>query len=328
MIYLGWPLCITSLIAGSFATTLGGLIMTQGIMYGTGFLILYYPIISMVNEWWVVRRGMAFGIISSATGVSGVVMPFLLQALLERYGYMVTLRAVAVALTVLTGPIILLFKGRLPPSERSVVGRTDWSFMRRPLFYVYCVVNLLQGLAYFLPALYLPSYAASLGLSPAEGALLLALMCVAQVLGQFTFGYLSDDRLPLNILAMLSTSVSAIASLALWGSSRSLAPLVVFSLLYGFFGAGFVAMRARMGTAVSDEPTAALAMFSVLCFGQGVGNVLAGPISASLLSQITNVTAYGLVRYKSVVIFTGTCMLVSAVSLGMWSLVPRRIRSL
>lgn len=34
MVLVGWPLCIAGLVAGSFATTLPTLIVTQGIMYG------------------------------------------------------------------------------------------------------------------------------------------------------------------------------------------------------------------------------------------------------------------------------------------------------
>ena len=34
IIWIGWPLCILGLIAGSFANSLGPLIFTQGIMYG------------------------------------------------------------------------------------------------------------------------------------------------------------------------------------------------------------------------------------------------------------------------------------------------------
>lgn len=55
------PLSLAGLAAGSFATTLGGLIFTQGVMYGVGFLIFYYPILSFVNEFWIARRGMAYG---------------------------------------------------------------------------------------------------------------------------------------------------------------------------------------------------------------------------------------------------------------------------
>jgi hypothetical protein len=112
MILVGWPLCILGLLAGSFADTLGTLLVTQGIMYGVGFIIFYYPILSMVDEFWIRRRGMAYGLLCSASGASGAVMPVLLQVLLRKYGYQTTLRAVAVALVVLTGPLIPLLKGR------------------------------------------------------------------------------------------------------------------------------------------------------------------------------------------------------------------------
>lgn len=55
-------------------------------------MTLTYPIISFVNEWWVARKGMAFGIVSAASGASGVFMPFVIEALLNRYGYVTTLR--------------------------------------------------------------------------------------------------------------------------------------------------------------------------------------------------------------------------------------------
>lgn len=301
--------------------TLEGILMSFNTV---GFVIFYYPIISMVNEWWIVRRGMAFGIITSASGASGVVMPFIVSTLLNRYGYKTTLRAITVAMVVLTGPLIPLFKSRLPPAHSSSIGRTDWSFTKKPLFWVYCASNVAQGLGFFFPSLYLPSYATSIGLSATQGALLLALMSVSQVLGQFTFGFLSDHRLPLNLLAIVSTVVAGMASLTLWVLARSFAPLVLFSIVYGFFAYGYASMRARMGTAVSEEPTAALATFSIYCFGQGLGNVLTGPISAGLLSGISNLGAFGVMKYKAIVVFTGVCMLLSALSVGSWYINPRK----
>ncbi|KAF1350464.1 MFS general substrate transporter, partial [Lizonia empirigonia] len=241
MILVGWPLCIVSLVAGSFADSLGTLVLTQGVLYGLGFVVFYYPILSMVDEYWVSRRGMAYGFLCSASGVSGAVTPLSLQALLQRYGHRHTLRGVAVVLLVLTGPLIPLLKGR-PGTQHTVRLKTDWTFLRSRLFWIYTLSNLLMGLGYFFPALYLPSYAASLGLRSSSRALLLALMSVAQVAGQLTFGYLSDKRTSLNALLTLSASVAALATLTAWGLARSLSPLVCFALLYGFFGAGYTAM--------------------------------------------------------------------------------------
>ena len=37
MIFIGWPICILGILAGSFVNTLPGLIMTQGVMYGGSY---------------------------------------------------------------------------------------------------------------------------------------------------------------------------------------------------------------------------------------------------------------------------------------------------
>ena len=291
-----------------------------------GFVIFYYPIISIVNEWWIARRGMAFGVITSAAGVSGIAMPLIIEALLDEYGYRTTLRVIAVAMVVLTGPLIPLMKSRLPPSHASAVTRTDWSFITKPLFPVYCFANLAQGLGFFFPSLFLPSYATSIGLSARHGAMLLSVMSAAQVVGQWTFGILSD-KMGLNPLVLLSTIVTAVACFTSWGLAHDLAPLIAFSILFGFFAYGFSSMRARMGTAVSEEPTAALATFGIFTFCQGSGNVLAGPISAGLLSGSVQRDSYGVMRYKALVVFTGGCMLLSALSIGTWYIRPRRLRA-
>lgn len=215
------PICIAGLVFGSFASTLEVLILTQDVAYGLGFLVFYYPILSMVNEYWIARRGMAYGILCGVSGVSGSVMPFVLRALLAKYGYRTTLRAVAAALTLLTGPLVPLLKGRVPHSGRASMHRINRAFFRSPLFWIYSISNLLQGFGYFFPSLYLALYASSLNLSSKSGALLLALMSVCQVCGQFVFGFLSDRKVPLNVLACLSTVVAAAACLTMWGLART-----------------------------------------------------------------------------------------------------------
>lgn len=45
---------------------------------------------------------------------------------------------------------------------------------------------------------------------------------------------------------------------------------------------------------------ASLPTFGVFAVGKGVGNVLAGPISAAMLLPLTDVGTYGALRYKAV----------------------------
>jgi len=212
IIWLGWPICIGGLVAGSCAKTVNELILTQGVMYGVGFITLTYPIISMIDEWWIARKGMALGLISAASGASGIVMPFITSALLNKYGYQTTLRIVAVAMVVLTGPLIPTLKGRLPVPEQNAMAKVNWAFLRTPLFWVFGLSTLVQGLGFFLPALYLPTYATAIGLNSTQGALVLAVMSMSQLLGQFGFGFMSDKQVSVSKLAAICSAVATMGT--------------------------------------------------------------------------------------------------------------------
>ena len=62
MIWGGFSVCLLALVCSSFANQIWHLIVTQGIIYGIGIQIMYYPVLSMLNEWFVKRRGLAYGI--------------------------------------------------------------------------------------------------------------------------------------------------------------------------------------------------------------------------------------------------------------------------
>jgi MFS family permease len=321
-ILFGWFLCILGLLTASFANSVGSLIATQGVVYGLGFVILTYPIINMVSEWWILRKGMAFGLISAASGLTGIVMPLILESLLQNYGYQITLRACAVAMFVFTAPLIPALRGRLPPSETAQVPRTDLSFFRKPLFWVYGIATIVQGLGFFIPSIFMPSYANAIDLPTQQGALLLALMSMAQTLGQFAFGWLSDKIAPVSILSSLCCVIAAVATATLWGWAKSLPPLAVYSIIYGFFAYGFGTLRVAMGRAVSDQQSTVIATYSSFVFLQGIGNVMVGPLTSALLSGPPERAKYGAQRYGEVVIFVGA----TSVLAGLIILLPSAYR--
>ena len=347
LIFVGWSLCVMSLVAGSFANSIVGLVLTQGVLYGgellrghhliaddltgnkVGYLIMFYPVMSIVNEWWIARRGFAWGIMLGASGVSGVVYPFINEALLHKYGYQTALRAMALATLILTGPLLPFLKGRLPPSRNIILTRTDWSFLQKPIFWLYIMSTIAQSLGFYLPTLYLPAYASAAGLSPTIGATLLAVVNIASVLGQFTYGWLSDRNFSLNILLLSTSALAAISSLTLWGLGQSVSFLILFAMIYGFFAYAYLAMRVRIGTTVAAEPNDQMTMFCIFSFGQGIGNVLAGPISGALLTANANVDVheYGYFRYRGLIIFTGVSMVASAACISFSYLIPTRLRS-
>ena len=317
-IWLGWPLCILGLLCASFTSSVNGLIGTQGVLYGVGFVTLNLPIMSMLNEWWIARKGMAFGLISASSGLTGAFLPPVIELSLRQYGHRTTLRGCAVALAVLSAPLMPLLKGRLPASEHTGLAKINWAIFKRPLFWIYGTAILIQGLGFWMPSIFLPSYATSLNLPSSQGALLLVAMCIAQVLGQFAFGYLSDKRFSVAVLSIICCITAAAASSTLWGLGKSAGLLATFSLIYGFFGFGFGTMRVAMSKAVDNDASSVFTLFSVFIFLQGIGNVLVGPLSAALLTPTIVRGKFGAERFTGVIALTASAWVLAALVIGSW----------
>lgn len=90
---LGLVIMDSALLAASFCNRTSVLLATQGVLYAIGALILYFPAMYLIDEWFVARKGLAFGLVWTGTGLSGAVVPFILQGLLQAYGFRTTLRA-------------------------------------------------------------------------------------------------------------------------------------------------------------------------------------------------------------------------------------------
>ncbi|KAJ7680889.1 MFS general substrate transporter, partial [Mycena polygramma] len=315
---LGVVFCVTGLIGAAFATQPWQLVLTQGVIYALGGSFLYFPVMTYLFEWFHERKGLANGIIFSGTGVGGVVVPFIVEVLLRKYGHKVTLLSLAVAFAVFILPAFPYMKSRLPISS-APPPPIETSFVYSSAFWILFVANILQGLPTFIPTLYLPTFAADLGLSDAAGSLTLSVLNGASVPGLIFLGWLSD-RLDLRVSMLVSSLGSALAVFLIWGLSKSLPPLMVFSFTYGFLGPSWLALWPRFITSVvGDDPRMSSLVLTVFIGGRGVGNIASGPVSTALLHPwaLTDRTsyAYGVKGYAQLILFTGLSLLMSTVGI-------------
>lgn len=98
MTALGLAMAVLSLLAASFANSVTDLLFTQGVMYGIGGAFLYNPFVFYLDEWFIERKGLAFGILWAGTGISGTLVPLIMEWGLERYGFRIMLRFWAVVM--------------------------------------------------------------------------------------------------------------------------------------------------------------------------------------------------------------------------------------
>ncbi|KAJ7163485.1 major facilitator superfamily domain-containing protein [Mycena crocata] len=340
--WLGAVLCCGALLGASYTTEILQLILLQGVIYGIGGSLLYLPCVSFMSEWFVVRRGLANGILFAGTAVGGLLLPLVLPALISKYGSSKTLRIVAIGIAILLFPLLPFVKGRLPqtrarihgPAPRGASGPHDW--MKHKAFWIFLAVNTLQGFAYFVPIVYLPTFANNLHISSSNSAVTLAMLNAASVVGRLSLGYLSDKINPwlLALSALLTTSAS---TFILWGIlSHSFAGLLAFSIAYGIVAGGWSSLwTGFVRPFAKDDPVMSTTLYGYLLLSRGIGNIVSTPISANLYAQPRNATGVvestgfqvGDGRFQQMIIYVGTCFAGAAgvAALG-WALDVRKRR--
>ncbi|KAF2140411.1 uncharacterized protein K452DRAFT_310151 [Aplosporella prunicola CBS 121167] len=328
----GFVLLLAALVAASFATTVWQLLLTQGVLYGFGGALHYFPAIVYLDEWFVARKGLAYGIMWAGGGAAGVAVPLVLDWALRTYGARSALRIWACVMLVLSSPAVFYLRGRLPVRQSGTGPRkVEWAFLRTWAFWFLQAGNVAQGLGYFMPSLYLPSFAASQHLSPTTGTLALSLTNAATILGAVATGFLID-RYHVTTATNVCALGSAVSVFALWGFATSAAPLYVFALANGAFSGGFAATwpgcagpigracaasegtvrnegSGRSGGSWGLSGNVDVAMIiAVFAAGKGLGSVIGGPLSEALLRwdgwEGKAPGAYGS-GYGAVIVFSG-----------------------
>ncbi|KAJ9618237.1 hypothetical protein H2203_009153 [Taxawa tesnikishii (nom. ined.)] len=303
MCALGFTLCVLGLLGASFATQTWHLLLCQGVLYGTSWVVCYTPFLFMLNEWFEEKRGLAYGILFAAGGVGGLVVPLTVGSLMQRFGFRVALRVFAIATLVVGGTGLLMIKPRIPPGgRRNTVHKKSgkWAGLKQVLrdthFPIFATAIFLQGLGFFLPNIFLPAFAVDLSLPSTAGSGLLALVSASQVLGQVGLGWISDKLNP-YIPTSAAAFISGLSVLFLWAPSKTMSGLTPFAILWGLFSASYSVSYSQVCNFLVDDPDMVMTIYGVLSFERGVANILEGPISAFLLGDAVKVDAYALGRW-------------------------------
>jgi MFS family permease len=238
--------------------------------------------------------------------------------LLGRYGFRTTLRIWALGLFLLTVPLLKFMKPRLPPQNSNgwTVFRQNWrklfnfSFAFTTHFAIMQACNIIEALGYFLPSIYLPSYAKNtLESSSLAAACTVIALNLASVFGCVCMGSFID-RYHVTTCIGISTVGTTLGVFLFWGLATNLPILYVFAISYGFFAGSFSSTWTGIIRDVKKKSDTADSgmVFAFLAFGRGVGNVVSGPLSETLMKGKpwvgTASMGYG-TEYRGLIVFTG-----------------------
>lgn len=287
-----------SFLLSSFSTQVWHLVATQGVMAALGCALIYSPTTLSLGEWFNTgNRALAYGVVLSCKNIVGSLCPFMFRALLNQYGFRVTLRAFTAIATVTS--ILSIFLVPNHPSSLSLstrqARRIPWLFLKHQTFYIYSIATMLQSCGYGIPQTYLGTYAHEVSLlSHTEATFLLTLFNIPGIASSFFFGYLGDRghfSLSASTITAISCVSSALSAFLFWGltSQGSIGLLVMFSVTFGFFAGGYSAawggiineMEHEAGQ--KNEAIDLGLIYGLLNGARGIGYVTGGLASIPLL---------------------------------------------
>lgn len=239
---------------------------------------------------------------------------------MTKYGHATTLRVWTLVLFIMAGPLLRFVRPRLPIAATTRARPFDLSFLWSPIFSFYQLGNVAESLGYFLPTIYLPTYArTTLGAGSIAASLTVVLFNVASVVGCVAMGSLVD-KYHATTCILVSTIGSTLGIFFVWGFALEMAPLYVFCVLYGLFAGSFTStwpaiMREIQGKFRSADGTM---VFGFLAAGRGIGNVVSGPLSETLIrnSPWKDAAGWGYGSgYGTLIVFTGVTALLGGLSI-------------
>ncbi|KAI8083173.1 major facilitator superfamily domain-containing protein, partial [Halteromyces radiatus] len=251
MLKIATIVCPFALMMASITHEIWQLYLTQGLLMGCGASFVWFSCIPACQQWFDKKRGMAIGLAMLGSGVGGLVMSNITQAVLLSLGYRWALRILGFVCFVFLGIATLLVK---PLPNRQMNLNQDmtvpmWKKQRALLcrldFNLLLSIAFITTFGYLVPSFLLPSYASYLGLNPWVGTNLSAILSAINAVSKILLGYTSDRVGRLNTFCVC-TFMAGIMCLAIWTNATTEPTIWVFATLYGLFGGGYLTMLAAI----------------------------------------------------------------------------------
>lgn len=261
IVFFGSLMFLLANIFASFSHQLWQFELSQGILLGFGTCFVYMPTITVAPPWYKARRGLALGIITSGTGIGGLVWAPALRALNAKIGFRNSLRIsglVSGTLVMLASTVIewdSQTKLRLETERRAnprqkwwKIPLVDWRIARTRGFAAHLFGGTMQAAAYYTPVFFFSSYARTLGYTSSTGANFIAINNACNAIGKISIGMIADRFGRVNTL-VASTTLSALSVRAFWlpstfATSRTVGSglFITYTLMYGIFASSYIAL--------------------------------------------------------------------------------------
>ncbi|KAF9220522.1 MFS general substrate transporter [Gyrodon lividus] len=282
LLFSGSIILVSSNILTSIAVEYYQYLLAQGILFGLGVAMLFYPSIACVATHFNEYRATAIGIATAGSGCGGVIYPIMLRHLFDAVGFRWATRISALMAAVLCVTATLTVRPRLPIKKKTGL-LWDVRTIKDRRFLLLVAGSFLVCLGIFTPYFYISDYAESFDISTNTAFYILSAMNAGGVLGRIAPAWLSDKIGRFNLLCP-SAFLSGLTCLVFWMFGKSLVAITVFAVMYGVLSGAFISVVTPCVAQISDIRefgTRIGALYTLI----SVPSLFGGPIAGALLQQ-------------------------------------------
>lgn len=178
----------TGLCFASTAETLSQVYLGFGLGVAIGIGFTYAPASAGVQRWFTKKRGLASGFSSTGVGLSALLLPSLVAAVIDWYDWRAAMLTLAV-LTLVLGTLAAYLVA--DPSEKTVSNVADQGqrfdlkrALRSHAFVMFYLSSMFVCLSLFIPFVHLIAYSIDQGFSEQQGVYLVAVIGCSSVVGR------------------------------------------------------------------------------------------------------------------------------------------------
>lgn len=301
-------------ILASFATKLWHLYLTQGVLVGISFLLIFIPATLVLPTWFEKQKAASMGFCVSGAGLGGLIFSLSVNKVIEDTGdqkWALRMVGIVCFFSVLFSALIMKPRNykKLPlkstMTKKFIVENFKAIFDPKIVkISGVCIISIWFAIAllgYTLMLFSLSSYASSVGLSHSQASVLTAVMNAAQIVGRPCMGLTADSIGRANFASCASLLIS-ILLYAFWINATSYGSLIAFACIIGLIiGVGSSLAQPLAADVIHPHMDKMPAAWSSI-------NIFVSPFClVSEVIALSLVTNHSSRPYLHTQIFAGTC---------------------
>ena len=270
------------------------LYLFYGVIIAIGMSGAWVPLIATIPKWFVKRRGLMTGIVTSGSGIGTILLSLVASRFIPACGWRISYMIVG------GGVLVLLMlaaqflrrdpkqvwqspyggnevKGEGPNLQASGFSLQEATHTRQ--FWLACVIFFCYGFNLYTIMVHIVPHAIELGISPIIAANIIVIIGGVNAVGRITVGY-AGDRIG-NRLSLIISSILMTAALLWVMIAKEVWMLYLFAIVFGFGYGGLASLTSPVTAELfglrSLGTIVGVVMFS-FTVGGAIGPVLAGSI--------------------------------------------------